>query len=289
VKLRTHHVTAGDIREAIPPQPVPADTSAAALDDTSLATLKADAEAEFAVVHGEINTLKNLFKLAGFAEGAGLPVDGGGNPAQVQYENTTTGEDTGTSIDFTHNVPDVADRLLIICIVWESSFTERSVTGVTVDGVGATQVPGAEAEAGAGTFKCDMWYFVNPPVGGAVPIAVSFDTLPDDGIQTFAHTFSGVHQTTPLRTAASAGASSGAPSVTVASAIGDFVVDSLFAADLPSVGPGQTERGQEPLVTLAPYGASSTEPGAAGSVTMSWGMTSDNWAIGAVSIRPNTA
>jgi hypothetical protein len=105
-------------------------------------------------------------------------------------------------------------------------------------------------------------------------------------------TFSGVHQTTPLGTFASAfsQASSGTASVNVSSAGNELVFDTVACANCSflSTGSGQTQRWNYTLPDgmFPSIGAGSTEAGAA-SVTMSWGQGfPEPWAIGGVSIKP---
>jgi len=108
-------------------------------------------------------------------------------------------------------------------------------------------------------------------------------------------TFTGVHQTTPLGTFASdfrqAPLITDPPTVNVTSAANELVFDTVACETCTShtVGAGQTQRWN--LIETSGYpqtlGAGSTEPGAAGSVTMSWTQgTADHWAIGGVSIKP---
>lgn len=103
---------------------------------------------------------------------------------------------------------------------------------------------------------------------------------------------SGVHQTTPVGTHATASGSSTEASVAVSSAVGELVVDTLVkngVSDSVTPGTGQTQRWLTQSGTSGPAtGAGSTEAGAA-SVTMSWSWTtggSAGWRIGAVPFQP---
>jgi hypothetical protein len=104
-------------------------------------------------------------------------------------------------------------------------------------------------------------------------------------------TFTGVHQTTPLGTFASASApsSAGPATVNVSSAANELVFDTVTCEQCTSltVGAGQTQRWNLSADNGTTRGAGSTEPGAA-TVTMSWTLGSANdWAIGAVPIKPS--
>ncbi|TLY39803.1 MAG: hypothetical protein E6K58_12865, partial [Nitrospirae bacterium] len=100
--------------------------------------------------------------------------------------------------------------------------------------------------------------------------------------------FTGVDQTTPLSIFFGAASNGLTASVNVASAPREVVFDTVAVnaqATSLSVGGGQSSR-WDVGTGAAGRGAASTEPGA-GSVTMSWGISvAQNWAIGAVSIKP---
>src|SRR5207247_228248 len=100
--------------------------------------------------------------------------------------------------------------------------------------------------------------------------------------------FTGVDQTTPLSIFFGAASNGLTASVNVASAPREVVFDTVAVnaqATSLSVGGGQSSR-WDVGTGAAGRGAGSTEPGA-GSVTMSWGISvAQDWAIGAVSIKP---
>ena len=100
-----------------------------------------------------------------------------------------------------------------------------------------------------------------------------------------ATSWTGVNQTTPLGTAVFASGEGTPATVTVASAIGEVVVDALATIDTETrtVEAGQTERWNLGESDLG--GGGSSEPGGA-SVTMSWTVESEFWAIGAVPLKP---
>jgi hypothetical protein len=104
-------------------------------------------------------------------------------------------------------------------------------------------------------------------------------------------TFTGVDQATPLGTFVSnkAAADPGPATVNVSSAANELVFDTVGCEQCTSltVGAGQTERWNRSVDNGITRGAGSTETGAA-TVTMSWTLGSANdWAIGAVPIKPS--
>src|SRR3989338_2397853 len=106
-----------------------------------------------------------------------------------------------------------------------------------------------------------------------------------------AATFNGVNQTTPLGTFASSIGTGTSASVSLSSATGEIVFDTVTAESVGSMtaGAGQTAHwntfaGSSGAIG---FGGASTEAGAT-SVNMSWSLGSSNiWAIGAVPIRPS--
>lgn len=129
---------------------------------------------------------------------------------------------------------------MIVDVAVKTGNATDPVTSVTYGGQSLTLIGSAVTP---NSMSADIWYLLNPAVGTANVVV----TL--NGSNHFvagATDYFGVNQTTPLGTLATAtGTNSAMPSVNVASAAGEFVVDSLIAqgdaqAVTPS-GPGQTE------------------------------------------------
>ena len=101
-------------------------------------------------------------------------------------------------------------------------------------------------------------------------------------------TFTGVNQTTPVGTAVATKGQSATPASTVADAdSNDLVVDSTFIdcnGTTPTIGADQTLRNSEDIGITRNF-RQSTQPGSAGGV-MSWTITSNFWAHGAVAFKP---
>ena len=98
-------------------------------------------------------------------------------------------------------------------------------------------------------------------------------------------TLTGVHQTTPVGTAATAKGQSTAPSVTSPdAAIRDVVIDCLFSdGSVTATGADQTIRNSEDITDR--FLRQSTQDGSAGGV-MSWTINSNFWGTGCVAFKP---
>jgi hypothetical protein len=201
----------------------------------------------------------------------------------IEVDGTvSTGTGTGSTITVSHTTSGT-NRLMLVGISGSYSSGSPVISGVTYNGV-ALSLVGSEAES---NFK--IWiYKLVAPATGTHDVVVSFSTLPDQGCVVGVETFTGVDQTTPLGTFASASANTGdTPTVDVSSATGELVFDTLwsYSGYTATVGAGQTQQWN---TTCAPYtrGSGSTEAGAS-TVTMSWTISNSyHWAIGAVPIKP---
>ena len=206
-----------------------------------------------------------------------------GNAAAVSLDNTTTGSTTsGSSLTVAHTTGSNANRLMLVGI----SSGDKSVSSVTYGGVLLTLV-GTKSSGGKGAYNIYLYRLINPASGNA-NVVVNFSGSPSKGAVVGVTTYSGVNQTTPLGTFASATGTSTSPSVTVSSATGELIQDvvSLKDATLSSAGAGQTIRWNIATSSNLKGGAGSTKSGAA-STSMSWtGSQSKSWIIGAVSIKP---
>ncbi len=181
-----------------------------------------------------------------------------------------------------------ANRLLTVGVHWVSSGGAVSVSGVTYNGVAMSSV----GVVNNGDVFTQLFRLVAPATGSNT-IAITMTGAVDQTLTGGGVSFTGVDQTTPLGTWASATGNSQTASVNVSSATDDIVVDHVSDASLAlSVGAGQTERYNvsDDGGTAVPGGAGSTEAGAT-TVTMSWSIAllSIGWAIGGVSVKAASA
>ncbi len=181
-----------------------------------------------------------------------------------------------------------SNLLLLVAVALNS--TSDLVTGVTYNGVALTRL--AMAVASGGTRRVYLYALV-APVAGTHTVVVSYSSTPNH-FAAAAVTYSGVDQTTPRGTPVTNTGTGFTPTLSVASASGELVVDAVTYANQGnptlSVGAGQTERvnTKDATVNAATPIGMSEEAGAA-SVTMSWSLTNSvDWAIIGVALKPAT-
>lgn len=174
-----------------------------------------------------------------------------------------------------------SDRFLVVCIAVYTN--TAGVSGVTYAGVSMTLIGTITATGGCVVHM----YALKNPASGANNVVATLSGPP--WYYAFAAaSYTGVDQTTPYGTYASASGGSGTPTVDVSSASGELVVDALAARMNPSSpGSGQTQRA---LVNNASDGANiraaiSEEAGAA-TTTMSWSGSGATWAIIGLPLKP---
>jgi hypothetical protein len=161
-----------------------------------------------------------------------------------------------------------------------------SATSVTYNGV-AMALYGSATN---GTVRSELWY-LKAPASGAHNVVV---TAPNaTAVTATSMSFTGVDQTTPLGTLVSGIGTSATPSVSVTSALGEPIFDVLGAvgSTTPTITGNQTVRrtnntstGLDPVVIGSSTAAGQTTP-----VTMSWSISSADWALAAVPIKASTA
>jgi hypothetical protein len=194
-----------------------------------------------------------------------------------------------SSLTWSHAVAGT-NRILVVGVsIRNNAGQVVNANGVTYAGTPLTLV---DSQNNGTSVRVELWQGVAPAVGTAnIVVTLSASARFVGG----AVSFTGVDQTTPVDVSSFASGSSTAPSVSVTTVSNNaWVVDVLATRLNPTalVGAGQTSRwnastGGGPNGVL---GAGSTEgpKTPAGGVTMSWslGATSQDWAIGAVALKP---
>ena len=186
-----------------------------------------------------------------------------------------------TSFSVSHTTGTGAGRFMLVGI----SYRTVTVTGVTYAGLPLTLVG---ENTNSGSARVSIYKLVNPP-SGASPVIVSFSANPSLGVVVGVTSFTGVNQTSPIGTFATNNNSSSTASVSVTSGSGETVYDVVtFRNNTITASAGQTEKynlasGNE--IT----GGASIKAGAP-SVTMTWNASggSSQWAMGAISIKPES-
>ena len=171
--------------------------------------------------------------------------------------------------------------------------TGATVTGVTYNTTALT-LAGAHNDAG-NTRRVEMWSLIAPALG--VNNVIVTLSLPGGtgtlGVVVGAITFTGVDQTSPLRSFVSADGAAGTPaSINVPSGSNEMVLDTLATGGNQTVtlGPSQTAQWNLQSLTNAANpdvrATGSTRAGAS-SVPMSETFNgTSNWSVGALSVRP---
>jgi hypothetical protein len=200
--------------------------------------------------------------------------------ASSKSENTNT-----ASLSWSHTCSG-SDRCLVVSVVTRGA---QTVTGVTYNAVALTLIG---ATANSSIVRVEQWRLVAPATGSntiAVTLANAATTVEGFGVS-----YTGVHQTSPTATSTGATGNNDTPTVTIASATDERVVDVIGQKQDPSgaealtVGASQTSRGEESTTngaTIHLQGGVSEEQGAV-STTMSWTGHDNVWAIRATGLKP---
>ncbi len=240
---------------------------AASTDRTGNAALGGDWALEYAT--GAVEAQVALDSASQHTWNGVLAITANGAATSSQATNVT-------SLTWAHTVNSGSNSALFVTLAIDG--LGAGVTGVTFDGVALTQVGRT-----AGNHAVEIWRLVNPNVTTAnVVVNLGATTTIKGG----AITYDGVNQSTPTGTYGSANGTSTSASVIVTSATGELVLDITNWTANPAgytTGAGQTAVWN--LTNATHRGVSTTEAGAA-TVTMSSTVSSSQqWEIGAVSIR----
>lgn len=200
----------------------------------------------------------------------------------ISSNGTATSAQTGSSnsLAWSHTVNAGADRVLVVQVAIDA--VAAPAISVTYNGVALTQIG-----RGEGSHAVELWALVDPAVGtGSVVVSFAGFTAAAGG----ATTYNGVDQDAPFGMFASASGTGTLSSVTLASALGDRVIDVQHWQGNPSGGtPGTGQALSWWQVGTTMIAGSTTEAGAP-SVTMSASFgTSTAWNIAAASMRAANA
>jgi hypothetical protein len=164
-----------------------------------------------------------------------------------------------------------------LAVIWIFSGAAMGGATVTVGGDAATLIT-------TGVGNMSTWYYLSPPTASTAYVAV-MPNLSRGAMRVV--TFSGVRQSSPIRTSTSASGSTTQPTVTVVTQDGDMLVDGVQQATNQDFveGAGQTERADAFYANDAFRYASSTEPATSASVVMDWTVAASvAWVIWGLSV-----
>lgn len=202
----------------------------------------------------------------------------------TQVGSTTTDFDNATPTSLTTSYTQAAGSNLLLVVMVGTENGGNTHDSVTFDSVGLTK----QTDLNAQGRRTTIWTLVNPNVTTA-NIVVTLSGATDVGM--IATSWQDVHQTTPVTASQTASGLSTTPSVTVASASGEVVLDVANNGDNggdPTVGAGQTEIADVEVIGDFRFHASQ-QAGAAPNVVMDWTIASTEWNSGGISIQPAAA
>jgi len=216
--------------------------------------------------------------------------------------SSATGAANASSVSFSHTTGAGSNRLLLVGVSWNAGSTDRTISSVTFTPSGGSAVTLSPVITQKVPSQLRYSAIYRWPASTALPsgqagtVAITFSGAVSNGIVAGAANFAGVNQTTPLGTAAGAGAASQGttPTVTLTGLSGnELVFDNVFmggndSSQTLTAGAGQTQLWNAFVSNTR--AAASTEKATGSSVTMSWTAASSAWwAIAAVPINPAPA
>jgi len=202
----------------------------------------------------------------------------------LAFVSASSANSTGTSISWSHTVAAGSQRLLRVGISNRATSIFDAVPPTSVQ-FGSQSLSQVEARS-INNISVSMWQLTAPLVATADITATFFAS--QTGIVGGADDWTGVNQDSPFSGDTRNTGTDTSPTVTVASATGDLVLDVLVVDGSPTAtddGGNSTERWNDTAIT--PVGAGSSETGAA-SVVASWSLSGSavEWAIIAASLQP---
>ncbi len=179
-----------------------------------------------------------------------------------------------------------SDRLLV-CGVSYYHFL-NNVSAITYNSVALTEIPSSAIDSG--NYHVRLFYLI-APASGSNTFSITFSGVGVYDCGVGLASFTGAHQTIPFGTPVMADGNDTVPTVSVASAADEIVMDVTLInhSGTYTVGAGQTERWNSTSAGGYIKYSGSTETGA-GPTVMSWSNTSiQPWVIAAVPIKPVAA
>jgi hypothetical protein len=169
-------------------------------------------------------------------------------------------------------------------VVVASNVKTRTYTGATYNGVAMTKLADY---VGSGIAGVGLFVMKAPPAGSH-DVVVTCNTGSADYLWAGAVGFSGVDQSTPYRTAYTASAATGTPTITdTDSANGDTVMDIASGDSYTAVPTSGQTPWLSPRMGAGNYCAGcSTKPATGASTVMSWSVPTGRWAQASVALVP---
>ena len=204
-------------------------------------------------------------------------------PIAIDATSTQTGGEAAfTTLSWSHTTSG-DDRILYVEVAFGPT-TAETVSSITYNSVALTEVI---SENGGDNNRISIWRLIAPATGAnTVLVTMSASTLRGCAA---AISLTGVDQTTPDDTASAGTATDTTPTINITnSATDDLVLGFLNFRNetAATVGAGQTTRVTQTGNPTSQNLYCSSEPGAAGTITISWSGASNLWKIAAFSVNP---
>ena len=198
----------------------------------------------------------------------------------IEWESNGAGDNGSgiTELSWSHTVS--GSNTYLVIVVGEQNGAGRVVSSIDVAGSAASLI----ARNTTSIYKGELWGIKAPTSG---TITVTFSGTVDDAVANSTN-YTGVDQTAPLGTAASATGTSTTPSVAVSSAADELVVDCIFHNDTDTMCPDGSQIGRwHGIPPMNDGGLGHSNEAGDTSVTMSWLMSgSEPWTIVGVPLKP---
>lgn len=195
--------------------------------------------------------------------------------ASVTFDASSSSAGNGTNtVTWSHTVAAGSNRYLSVLV--DSYFAAGEVTGVTFNGVALSNV----GSYSANDPRASIWGLVAPDTG-THNVTVTFAGAASSNGACYAMSFTGVDQTTPTGTFASANNTSTTPSVTSPSTDANGMIVSVVA-DYN----GQTITISSGTTRASVYGWTQCATQAGGTAATSWSCANDLWTACCVLLKP---
>ena len=213
------------------------------------------------------------------ATGGGMPIfDSAASPPEARG--------AASSYTWAHTCSG-SNRYLVVCVSMNG--TDSTVTGATYNGVALTQLVRLTRSS---IEVLEYWYLINPPTGTHNIVVTKGGTVPGRPTVCGSRSYTGVNQTTPHGSTSSANGTTATPTLTIATASDDLVVDALSAkaaVGSDSETPTSPSTGRyvaTEFTTFGIVGAGSDSPGTGATVTMAYSTAPANsWILFAVPLK----
>lgn len=191
------------------------------------------------------------------------------------------GSFNSSAISWSHAVSG-SDRLLVVKINQRGSGANRAVSSITYNGVAMTLVRTDRAG-----LACVQTFILVNPATGTNTISVSMDGL-CQFIEGGSISLTEVDTTDPLDDDNGGGTVSGSASISLTTTVDDaLLIASVFITQNPTPDGSQTQAWETNIVGAGAYSNGSyKQAGTAGSKSMDYTFTSDQWAASAIAIKP---